>query len=636
MCGLNTIRNTIYLAKFYSYNYFIGINYNTAYKMTFYDLNMNNKRITDCQDPSGNQDVATKNYIDSGFKANKIYVGNATATVANKVYYLNSSSDWILADKTNSAGKMIAVAVGGNSLTNGMWSGSNPADLAISVAGDIGSTLFLDVNGNFTTTQPSGSDLTQVRPCGYKVSSTNIIFYTSNNYIMPAGLGQYGIASGAGSTGYSSSSISVSSVNYQLLKWTSTTGTNTMNVATAGVFDVFILGAGGGAGINGNSGSGGGGGAGQLLKMTAYLEVGTYTIVIGAGGALGVAGGGTGTRSAFRGGFSGIFPTSPAYPKIMAVGGGGGMASSAGGGNTALNSYARCTWATQGACGGGGASPQTETNETVTYSAFSPTNISSLNAWTGDNTLTTGGFYGGIGYNNSNYSATGGGGGLGGAGGDYTQTGDQSTKRGGIGGLGVLDNFDGVTKGFGGGGAGGQATQQAQQVNTNGSIIEFSISGTTLTLISFAVGSAVGVGYRLVAMWGGTDVGFQNVPASPNNATTPIVSGANNPITSEIFIVSQISGTPNGVGTYQLNQTFSPSMVNSGTGSTITATRLLINQYGNGMGGRNIDSGLGYYWSGSPAGYNSGSGGGGGANQNWTGGRGGIGGSGLVMVRYRI
>jgi hypothetical protein len=33
--------------------------------MTFYDLNMNSKRITSCQDPSGNQDVATKNYVDT-------------------------------------------------------------------------------------------------------------------------------------------------------------------------------------------------------------------------------------------------------------------------------------------------------------------------------------------------------------------------------------------------------------------------------------------------------------------------------------------------------------------------------------------------------------------------------------------
>lgn len=34
--------------------------------MTYYDLNMNSKRITNTQDPSANQDVATKNYVDTG------------------------------------------------------------------------------------------------------------------------------------------------------------------------------------------------------------------------------------------------------------------------------------------------------------------------------------------------------------------------------------------------------------------------------------------------------------------------------------------------------------------------------------------------------------------------------------------
>jgi hypothetical protein len=44
--------------------YFIDALY-SIYKMAFYDLNMNSKRITDCQDPSGVQDVATKNYVDT-------------------------------------------------------------------------------------------------------------------------------------------------------------------------------------------------------------------------------------------------------------------------------------------------------------------------------------------------------------------------------------------------------------------------------------------------------------------------------------------------------------------------------------------------------------------------------------------
>jgi hypothetical protein len=33
--------------------------------MTYYDLDMNSKRINNCQDPSSTQDVATKNYVDA-------------------------------------------------------------------------------------------------------------------------------------------------------------------------------------------------------------------------------------------------------------------------------------------------------------------------------------------------------------------------------------------------------------------------------------------------------------------------------------------------------------------------------------------------------------------------------------------
>jgi len=56
--------------------------------MTYYDLNMNNKRITACLDPSSNQDVATKNYVDTTGVAsisagtNITVTGTTTPTVA--------------------------------------------------------------------------------------------------------------------------------------------------------------------------------------------------------------------------------------------------------------------------------------------------------------------------------------------------------------------------------------------------------------------------------------------------------------------------------------------------------------------------------------------------------------------------
>ncbi len=422
--------------------------------MTFYDLNMNSKGITNLTSFSGsNQMIVT--------------YGNTTVTIAGRLYFLNASNNWTQATNSNSVGFQLAIANGTSSSVDGMIL-SGTITNALYSAFSVGGTLYSSTSaGLMENTEPSSS----VRVLGNSLGSNQIFFSPSNILSLPTGMSGYGIATGAGTTGFTTSAITdpTSSLSYQLLKWTATTGTNSMTVSTAGLFEVFILGGGGGGGNNSNSGSGGGGGAGQLVKQTVYLPAGAYTCIIGAGGAVGAAGSGTGTRSAFRGGFSGIFPTTPAYPKIIAVGGGGGMASSAGGGNAALNSYARTTWACDSYCGGGGASPQTNTAEVVEYSVFSPTNITSLNQiGFGDNTLTTGGFFGGTGYNNSNYSATGGGAGVGGAGGDYIQLGGQETMRGGAGGLGVNDGFDGTVIGYAGGGCGGHATNQAIQTSAFG------------------------------------------------------------------------------------------------------------------------------------------------------------------------
>lgn len=65
--------------------------------MTYYDLNMNNKRITNVSGFSGsNQLVVT--------------YGNTTATTEGKLYYLDASNNWIEATNSNSAGFQLAVA----------------------------------------------------------------------------------------------------------------------------------------------------------------------------------------------------------------------------------------------------------------------------------------------------------------------------------------------------------------------------------------------------------------------------------------------------------------------------------------------------------------------------------------------
>ena len=425
--------------------------------MTYYDLNMNNKSITNLMSLSGSNQMIV-NY------------GNTSVTTAGKLYYLDASNNWIEATNSNSAGFQLAVANGSSSSVDGMIIYGIITNATYYSAFSVGGALYVSsTSGLMINTAPSSN----IRVLGNSLGSNQIFFSPSNILSLPTGMSGYGIATGAGTTGYTTSAITDPSLNntaYQLLRWTATTGTNTLTVSTAGLFEIFVLGGGGGAGNNSSAGSGGGGGAGQLVKQTVYLPVGAYTIIVGAGGTRGTSGQGTGTISGARGGFSAICPTTPAYPKIIAVGGGGGMAGSAGGGNAALNSYARTTLFCDSYCGGGGAGPQTNSAEFIDwFNPFSPVSTyANIGVGFADNTLTTGGFYGGTGFDNSNYSATGGGGGIGGVGGNYTQVGAQETMRGGAGGLGIYDTFTGAIVGYGGGGCGGHATTQAIQTSLYG------------------------------------------------------------------------------------------------------------------------------------------------------------------------
>ena len=93
-------------------------------------------------------------------------------------------------------------------------------------------------------------------------------------------VGGYGVA-----TGGTSSSITVSTVAYTLLTFTTT---GSLVVATAGLFDVLMVGGGGGQGSDayGRAGGGGGGGGvnGHQTVNTVYITAGTHTVTIGAGG----------------------------------------------------------------------------------------------------------------------------------------------------------------------------------------------------------------------------------------------------------------------------------------------------------------------------------------------------------------
>lgn len=94
-----------------------------------------------------------------------------------------------------------------------------------------------------------------------------------------AGIG-YGVA-----TGGTSSSITVSSVAFTMLTFTAA---GTLTVTKAGLIDLLVIGGGssGQAAWFGNGRPGAaGGGAGGALEATSYFDIGTYAVVVGAGGA---------------------------------------------------------------------------------------------------------------------------------------------------------------------------------------------------------------------------------------------------------------------------------------------------------------------------------------------------------------
>jgi len=216
----------------------------------------------------------------------------------------------------------------------------------------------------------------------------------------------YGVA-----TGGSATSIVVSTQNYTMLEFL--TDANLV-VSKAGLFDIFALGAGGGSGGNAASTdqNSGGGGGGNVLQTTIFLEVGTFSVDIGAGGAAG------GTQAPGLDGFATTIGTI-----YYAVGGSGG---GCGNGNAV---------ATGVICGGGGNNNKTGGTTTAPN----------------------------IGFNGGNGGANGAGNGAGGGAGTTAVGSVGTASVGGAPGAGISPStFSGGTKtttvGGGGGGARGSGS----------------------------------------------------------------------------------------------------------------------------------------------------------------------------------
>jgi len=188
--------------------------------------------------------------------------------------------------------------------------------------------------------------------------------------------------------------------------------------------DFLIVAGGGGGGTSGTYGSGGGG-AGGLIYDTAVISPGSYTVTIGAGGAVGVSGDNT------------------TFNSNTSIGGGHGGHGSGQGSSTGAN----------GGSGGGSCYPgsSTETGFTAGIDTWSVGTAGGLG--------TAGqGNYGGRGESTHGHGS--GGGGAGGKGWNYGYNSDYPTPNNGAGGnghggVGLQYSISGTATYYAGGGGGG-------------------------------------------------------------------------------------------------------------------------------------------------------------------------------------
>jgi hypothetical protein len=200
---------------------------------TFYDLNMNSKRITDCQDPSAAQDVVTKNYADRNLTLNTQTASYAlVASDRNKRVIMDSSSS------TN-------ITVNSGVFTEG--------DTVFIANKGTGTTTIIDGSG-VTVGSSGGKELVQYRSgLLLSFSSTLFSFFPSSGPL-PVFLIEYLVIAGGGGGG-------------------------------SGIADRSNGGAGGAGGyrcsVTGET-TGGGGSAETPITVT-YNQI--YTITVGNGGA---------------------------------------------------------------------------------------------------------------------------------------------------------------------------------------------------------------------------------------------------------------------------------------------------------------------------------------------------------------
>ena len=317
--------------------------------------------------------------------------------------------------------------------------------------------------------------------------------------------------------------VNVSGTYYKYHNFT-TTGNNSFVVSSVTgtpTVEIVVVGGGGGEGgsnYTGNPTATGGGGAGQVTTATGIsVTAQTYTITVGAGGAVGTStqrGGTGGTSSAF--GYS-------------AIGGGGGGNSTAGTGGAAL-----LPGVNGGSAGGGGgavAGPSySGTGGTGTFGGSSADTTAAYSGGGGGST--------GAGQAGSGTSPANGRGGAGGAGTVSTFLGSSvtlATGGNGIGAVGTLNPVTGASYGYGANGSYRSNGLIGSGVNTGGQGVVWirypaepvatltNISVTTSTTTSITVPATVQAGDLLIY----SSTARNTTTAIP---TTPTMTGWSNTV----------------------------------------------------------------------------------------------------------
>lgn len=313
--------------------------------------------------------------------------------------------------------------------------------------------------------------------------SSDIIVVSENdgdNYIFgrkvssPFNTGTVTTLASATSDADTTYTATVGGVEYDFHEFT-TVGDHTFTVTNPGIVDVLLVGGGGGGGFDDE----GGGGAGAEVTLCSrahsgsgiFLEAGTYTVTVGAGGA-----GGT-DQATYAEEFGAQGGTS-SFAGLLGAKGGGGGAPKAPGTPTGNNANAA------GANGGGAgsfANPGSPSNfgndpggvgTASTVSDFGSVPVETKYLFQGVQSSAvssvTATFYsgnrGGRADNDGTTDNTGGGGGAGGAGGDA------GSGSAGPGGVGIeITNFEQTDYFYGGGGSGIEGGNATDPLGTGGS-----------------------------------------------------------------------------------------------------------------------------------------------------------------------